>query len=90
MEVTVYRIFREVLTNLRRHAPDAKNLTVALTWMDQVTILEVQDDGPGLDLGAAREAKRLGGIQSMQRRAEILGGSFEMTTTAGQGCKSDE
>ena len=85
VEVTVYRIFCEALTNLRRHAPDAKNLAVALTCTDQVTILEVRDDGPGFDLGAAREAKRLGGIMSMQRRAEILGGRFEMTSTPGQG-----
>ena len=85
VEVTVWRIFREALTNLRRHAPDANNLNVALTCSDQVTILEVQDDGPGFDLSAERKARHLGGIKSMQRRAEVLGGSFEMTSTPGQG-----
>jgi len=85
VEVTVYRIFREAITNSRRHAPDATNVSVTLTCSYQVTILEVQDDGPGFDLSAAREGKRLGGIMSMQRRAEVLGGRFEMTSTPGQG-----
>ena len=87
VEVTLYRIFREALTNIRRHAQDAKNVTVSFSCTDQVVVLRVQDDGPGFDVEAATASDRIGGLKSMGRRAESLGGSLEMTSAPGQGVK---
>lgn len=85
VEVTLYRIFREALTNIRRHAQDAKNVTVSFSCNDQVVVLRVQDDGPGFDVEAATAADRIGGLKSMRRRAESLGGSLERTSAPSQG-----
>ena len=87
VEVTIYRIFQEALANIRRHAQTARNVTVSLTCTGPVAILEVQDDGPGFNIQEATEEKRVSGLTSMEWRAEIIGGTFEMTSTPGQGTR---
>jgi len=87
VEVTLYRIFQEALSNIRRHAESARNVTASLTCRDQVVVLEIQDDGPGFNVDEVAETKRPGGLVSMQWRSEIIGGTFEMTSTLGQGTR---
>jgi signal transduction histidine kinase len=58
-------------------------------WLE----LEVADDGKGFDCSrdgeagdrAARAAKGGNGIPSMRKRAEDIGGRFEITSTEGKG-----
>lgn len=83
--VTLYRIFHEALANIQRHAPGTQNVVVSLTYREMFINLEVQDDGPGFDMEAVTEDNRIGGLMSMQRRAEIIGGSFEVTSKPGEG-----
>ena len=85
VEITIYRIFHEALTKVRRHAPIAKTLTVSLTCGDRFVVLQVQDDGPGFDLGEGAPEQRVGGLMSMRRRAGILGGTFDIRSTLGRG-----
>ncbi len=81
VEITIYRIFHEALTNVHRHAPSAKAVTVSRTCWDRFVVLQVQDDGPGFDLDGGAPEQRVGGLMSMRRRAEILGGTFDIRST---------
>ena len=84
-EVAFYRIFHEALINIRRHASTAGNVTVDLTCSEHTVALRVLDDGPGFDVAAAMDGKRAWGLMSMRRRAEIIGGTFEIASVLGQG-----
>ena len=85
VEVGLYRIFCEALINVRRHAPSAQNLAVSLTSRNQEVSLRIQDDGSGFDIEAATRCKRVGGLISMRRRAEIIGGILRVTSMPNQG-----
>ncbi|MFI7453987.1 sensor histidine kinase [Nonomuraea sp. NPDC049714] len=69
VEVAVYRIVQEALTNVRRHA-EARTASVVLQREDSVLRVTVRDDGRGLP-----EGHRAGvGLGSMRERAAELGG----------------
>jgi signal transduction histidine kinase len=77
VEVAVYRIVQEALTNVIRHA-DANTCLVRLSLDESAGLfcLEVQDDGKGLLM-----KRRAGvGLNSMRERAEELGGTFTITS----------
>jgi signal transduction histidine kinase len=71
IEVAVYRVIAEALTNARRHA-HATSILIAVHCREHQLILKVRDDGTG---GARRRPGRVG-ISSMRARIEELGGSF--------------
>jgi two-component system sensor histidine kinase UhpB len=69
VELVVYRVAQEALTNVLRHA-DADQVVVELTRADGFLTLRVADDGVGLD----HRANRGGGLQGMRERALLVGG----------------
>ena len=87
VEVALYRIFQETLMNIRRHAFSTNNVTVSLRRRNNTVNFEVQDDGPGFDAEAVMQDFRAGGITSMRRRAEAIGGSLEVASIPGYGAK---
>lgn len=77
VEVAVYRIVMEALTNVERHA-QARHCRISIIVDDQVTI-EVVDDGVGL-----RPNHRAGvGLSSMRERVAELGGSCKVESSPG-------
>ena len=71
MEVAVYRIVQEALTNISKHA-HAHTATVTLEVEDDRLILSICDDGVGLP-----SQPEMGmGLHSMRERAEELGGTL--------------
>jgi signal transduction histidine kinase len=64
-------VLREALSNVARHAR-ATSARVSVRAADGEMVLQVEDDGVGLDPGLAR-----GGIVNMSERASDLGGTFE-------------
>jgi signal transduction histidine kinase len=78
VEVAVYRIAQEALTNVVRHA-EARTCFVRLRLEESAGLLclEVQDDGKGLPM---KRPPRAGvGLNSMRERAEELGGTLTIT-----------
>jgi signal transduction histidine kinase len=76
-------VLREALTNTAKHAR-ATDISVIVSVADDVT-LEVLDNGTGLETPVAG---RVGmGLANMRRRAEGLGGTFEMENVAGGGAR---
>ncbi|MEZ0073262.1 sensor histidine kinase [Planotetraspora sp. GP83] len=71
---TVYRVVQESLTNIARHAPQARSVTVSVAQDRQAVTVEVVDDAPPV---AARHHHRGGyGLAGMRERVEALGGTL--------------
>ncbi|MEW6034230.1 MAG: ATP-binding protein [Chloroflexota bacterium] len=87
VEVTLYRIFHEAMINIKKHAPTASRVVVSIVGQDEAVRLQVQDNGQGFNVEAATQAKRVGGLMSMRRRAAIVGGTFEVTSSPKKGTK---
>lgn len=79
----LFRIFQETLTNVARHA-QATRVQAVLAQQDEMLLLQIADDGRGIDLEQAR-GKRSLGLLSMRERAEMIQGSFEIRGEAGKG-----
>jgi signal transduction histidine kinase len=71
----VYRITREALTNIVRHA-HASNASVQVDHHNGRVEVAVRDDGAGVGNGRARDSGIGHGIVGMRERAEALGGSL--------------
>ena len=71
----VYRIAREALTNVVRHA-HASNASVHVDHHDGRVELAIRDDGTGARNGREPELGSGHGITGMRERAEALGGSL--------------
>ena len=82
----VLSLVRELLSNVARHA-EARHATVTLRRHDTELLLEVSDDGRGLDRAEARQAVAHGhiGLASAAQRVEVLGGRFELISSPGGG-----
>ncbi len=72
MQLAVYRIVQESLTNVVRHA-HARSAVVTIAASKGEVIVTVADDGKGLD-GSSTGGR---GLLGMRERAELLGGSLE-------------
>lgn len=81
VEVCVYRIVQEALTNIAKHA-GAKNCTVRLVRRETALELTVEDDGRGITPGAVQTgpARRGLGIIGMRERAASFAGTFSIDT----------
>lgn len=78
----IFRILQEALTNVSKHA-GASAVRVALHASNGRIEIRVRDDGVGFDPGRV-EGNGLG-LLGMRERAELLGGTFELSTRAGAG-----
>lgn len=81
---TVYRIVQEALTNVARHAPDARSVTVTISHEQGRVTAEISNDAPGL----AAQRPHLGsgyGLLGMRERVEALGGHFGAGPLPGTG-----
>jgi PAS domain S-box-containing protein len=82
--VTAYRIAREALANVARHAR-ARSVQVELDRVDHGLLVRVRDDGRGLRPEDLSEGRPHLGIAAMRERAEQLGGWLRLESVPGQG-----
>ena len=70
---------RELLRNVAKHAM-ARSVRVAVRWTPGGIVLEVTDDGIGIEPGRLRAAVGQGhiGVASSHERAEAIGGSMRV------------
>ncbi|MEU3785043.1 histidine kinase [Streptomyces sp900129855] len=76
VQAAAYRVVQEALTNVRRHASDATEITVALTHADDNLHVTVRDNGRG---GAPMPYAARGGgfgIVGLAERVTALGGTL--------------
>jgi signal transduction histidine kinase len=84
VEEALLRIAQEALANVRKHAA-ASRVTVTVSYLDDVTMLDVADDGVGFDHAASVAAAGGLGLPAMGERAAALGGSFVIESASGEG-----
>lgn len=89
MEINLYRLVQEGLTNIIKHA-DAAYAKIGLVGAFPNIILRIEDDGKGFDvekrLANASHQKRMG-LQSMKQRVRLLGGQMLIQSRPGRGTK---
>lgn len=83
VRITLFRVLQESLANGFRHG-GGRNQRVAVSSATGAVIVEVADDGPGFDPQALKPDGHFG-LDWMRERVELLGGSFEVRSTPGQG-----
>jgi signal transduction histidine kinase len=87
MEIAVYRVVQEALTNIRKHARATK-VNLRLNFQEGKLLVEIHDNGKGFDLSqtlySAIPRGHLG-LLGMKQRAEMLGGDFRIITGKGKG-----
>jgi two-component system sensor histidine kinase UhpB len=81
VNITVYRIVQECLTNIVKHAR-ASRAEVSVRRSPGWLHVEVRDDGRGLTEPEAQRATRFG-LLGMRERAEALGGRFTLDADQG-------
>lgn len=88
IEVTLFRILQEALTNVIKHAR-ATQVKVRLEITGEEATLEVKDDGTGLDLAllSVGPAHNRLGLASIQERALLLGGSCTIDSQLKRGTR---
>ncbi|HZD60839.1 MAG TPA: ATP-binding protein, partial [Anaerolineae bacterium] len=87
IEVTLFRIIQEALRNIVRHA-EATMAHIAIEFTDVETRVTISDNGKGLELPEnLGELSRVGklGIDGMQTRARLVGGTFDVRSELGKG-----
>jgi len=90
INITVYRIVQECLTNVVRHANATRaQISVTLqkgTDFGDALRVQVRDNGKGLEQRVAAETARFG-LMGMRERVQGLGGRFEISGSPGEGVR---
>lgn len=89
-EAVLLRVAQEALANVRKHAR-ADRVAATLTYLDDVVMLDVRDDGVGFDPAPRRNHTRWQqhgggfGLTAMRERMEQHGGTFTVESSPGAG-----
>ena len=83
VELTLYRVVQEGLTNIQRHAR-AMRADVILERRAHTVAAIIEDDGVGFDAGEVPPTGHLG-LFGMQERIEALGGRLTIESSPGAG-----
>jgi PAS domain S-box-containing protein len=84
MEVTIFRIVQECLTNIHRHS-GSKTATISLSRVGESVSLEIRDEGKGIpeERLAKIQGHRTGvGITGMRERVRYLNGTIDVQSNA--------
>lgn len=88
IEITLYRILQEGLTNIIKHAK-AKQIDVLLTYSHPKFIFTIKDDGVGFEQIQATPQKQVGkqgiGLIGMRERVAGVGGAIDIRSGRGKG-----
>jgi two-component system sensor histidine kinase UhpB len=76
VELVIYRVVQEALTNVLRHS-DAKEAIVKLRQDEGSVLLEVLDNGRGLEPGIEEN-----GLRGMRERALVIDAKFDVQPRA--------
>jgi signal transduction histidine kinase len=87
MEIAVYRIVQEALTNIRKHAR-ASHVQLQAQFLPQLVIVTVRDNGVGFEV--PQEMAELAnqgsfGLMGLKERAQLFGGQATITSQPEEG-----
>jgi signal transduction histidine kinase len=83
VSTAVYRLVQEGLTNICKHA-NATAVTIQLQLIEAGLVITLQDNGEGFRADASVSGF---GLQGMRERLQSLGGTLDITSEPGAGCR---
>lgn len=87
LNLAIYRVVQESLTNCIRHASARKVLVDLRRQLDlagrEIAVLSITDDGVGMDPAQSGGAGR--GLEGMRERVNMVGGEFDLLAGLGTG-----
>jgi PAS domain S-box-containing protein len=84
INISLYRILQEALTNIVKHAPQATHVNVTLARTKKRVTLTIEDNGQGFHPDPAKKGI---GILGIQERLALLGGRLEILQGARGGTR---
>jgi signal transduction histidine kinase len=84
-ETSLYRIAQEALTNVARHS-EATAVEMSVAKRTPNVVLEIRDNGKGIDMAVQRTQRGLG-LAGMQTRVRGCGGTVRIESTPGKGLR---
>ena len=84
IEVTLLRATQEALANIAKHA-QATAVQVTLSYMADLVMLDIQDDGVGLDGAQPSPLPGGFGLHAMRERVAACGGTLSLESEPGEG-----
>jgi signal transduction histidine kinase len=76
----IFHVLREALTNVRRHS-EAGVVNITIDLRQRPFSLVIEDDGIGFDMAALEDKAGSFGLLGMRERAELLGGSVDISNS---------
>jgi len=87
VELVVYRVVQEALTNIARHA-QATEVAIRMRFDESGVEVEVEDNGVGFDVEEATSSRERGlGLFGMRERVLLVGGTFNIDAKPGAGTR---
>ena len=86
LEKVIYRVLREALVNVVRHA-DTNQAQVILNKSERRLRLHIIDNGAGFAPDASLENMETLGLAGIRERVQRLNGTFSLDTAAGEGTR---
>jgi signal transduction histidine kinase len=85
IEVALFRVAQEALANIAKHA-GASRAGITLSYLEDVVLLDVRDDGAGFEPGKPAPGEDGGyGLSTMRQRLLGVGGTLEIESGPGEG-----
>jgi signal transduction histidine kinase len=84
MEIVIFRVAQESLTNIKRHA-DTHTAEMVLAYSPAQITPQVRDQGSGFDPHQELRPPHGWGLAGMRERAESVGGRLDIRSAPGQG-----
>ncbi|MBI2288617.1 MAG: sensor histidine kinase [Chloroflexi bacterium] len=86
LETTLFRIIKEAISNITRHA-HARNASLSLHFQKHTITAHIQNDGRGFDVEEAINSKdrpRGLGLLGMKERVELMSGTLDIRSHPGK------
>ena len=84
IEITVFRVIQEAITNIIRHS-HATMASIVIEVKDSEVIAVVGDNGVGFDTRESLAHADSLGLRGMKERVDIIGGKLEIESSTGHG-----
>jgi signal transduction histidine kinase len=79
-------VIKETFNNIVKHS-GATEVLLRVNWQAQRLVVVVSDNGKGFDQTRLTTVRN--GLANMFQRMEELGGTFEITSQPGKGCRTE-
>jgi PAS domain S-box-containing protein len=84
IEINVFRIIQEILTNAVRHAK-TKNILLQISVKGQKIVILYQDSGQGFNISEVKYRKGSSGLKNIENRVRILEGRLTLRSLLNKG-----